>query len=921
VALVVAAAVVPRGVADDRAEIFETKVRPVLVESCVKCHGAGKQSSGLRLDSREAALEGGLNGPAVVPGEPEKSLLVRAVRRTHEDIKMPPKAALPGAAVEAITEWVRMGAPWPSDTHHNAPDASASAATHWAFRPVEPGPLPTVRGAGWVRTPVDRFILARLEAEAIEPAPEADRRTLIRRATFDLTGLPPTPEEVDAFLGDDRPDAYERLIDRLLASPRYGERWGRHWLDVARYADTKGYVFNQERRYPYSYTYRDYVIRAFNDDKPYDTFIIEQLAADRLGPGGDPARLAALGFLTIGRRFLNDQNDIIDDRIDVVTRGLLGLTVACARCHDHKFDPIPTDDYYSLHGVFASSVEPAEAPEVPGTVPPALSADYEAKVRQKQKVIDDAVAAKRVEIRDDLRARVAEYLNVAFELRFNPRGADLDERARAAKLPTSRLRGVAGGWKAKLDASRDAHDPVFAAWHAFAALPESEFSRKAPGVAKALAVDDPTACNPVLARSFADTPPATMAEVVARYGERLAEAGKKWREAEKGGARALDDPAWEALRRVVYDEDGPLAVPDGAGFNRFLDRAERDRLTKLNNDLASLKATHPGSPPRAMVLNDKAEPVEPRVFVRGNPGRPGKTVPRRFLAVLSGPDRTPFREGSGRLDLARAIASKDNPLTARVMVNRIWLNHFGTGLVSSPSDFGARSDPPSHPELLDWLADDFIRQGWSVKSLHRRIMLSATYRQRSEGRPGAMAKDPLNRLYGRFNRRRLEFEAMRDALLAASGALDLTMGGRSVPITEPPFPGRRTVYGFIDRQNLDGLYRTFDFASPDTSSPRRLATTVPQQALFLMNSPFVIEQSRRLASRRELSEGPPEARVSRLYKRLFGREPDGRELAMGVEFVRRQAEAGPQVSADQGLSPWGEYAQVLLLTNEFVFVD
>ncbi len=755
--------------------------------------------------------------------------------------------------------------------------------------------MPSIKSGDWVRTPVDAFILAGLEAAGLSPSPEADRRTLIRRATFDLTGLPPTPGEVDAFVHDQRPDAYDRLIDRLLASPRYGERWGRHWLDVARYADTKGYVFNQERRYPYSYTYRDYVIRAFNEDKPYDRFVIEQIAADRLGLKDDdaPGDLAALGFLTVGRRYLNNNEDIIDDRIDVVTRGLLGLTVACARCHDHKFDPIPTDDYYSLFGIFASSVEPADPPAINGVVPAALKADFEAKVAEKQKAIDDFVAAKRAEVIGDMRGRVAVYLRAAFDLGFSTRAMrgdpKLDERARADKLSPNRLRVFSSRWKDKLDATRSTHDPVFAHWHAFA----EAFAGNGADIAKALAVDGQNVSNAVVAGSFAETPPASMAEVVARYGALLAEADKKARE-NKGAA--LDDPAWEALRLVLYAEDGPLTLPvEGFLRSRVLDRDESNKVTKLTNDLANLKATHAGAPPRAMVLNDAASPVEPRVFLRGNPGRPGKTVPRQFLKLLSGPDRRPFREGSGRLELARAIASKENPLTARVMVNRVWLNHFGTGLVTTPSDFGVRSEPPSHPELLDWLADDFVRQGWSIKSIHRRIMLSNTYRQQSENRSEAIAKDPLNRLWWKFNRRRLEFEAIRDSLLAVSGSLDTEMGGRSVAINDPPFPPRRTVYGYIDRLSLDVVYRTFDFASPDASSPRRLVTTVPQQALFLMNSPFVIAQSRRLAARLESAGEMPEERISQLYQNLFGREPAANEQALGVAFLGRQRDAGPSL--------------------------
>jgi hypothetical protein len=914
-------------VSPDQAAFFETRVRPVFVETCGKCHGVKKQSGGLRLDQRRAILEGGENGPAVVPGDPEKSLLVQAVRRTHEDIKMPPKERLPGPEVEAIAAWVKMGAPWPADT---SPGSSASntndaAVNHWAFQPVKRVAPPAVTNGGWVRTPVDSFILARLDEAGLKPSPQADRLTLIRRLTFDLTGLPPTATEVASFVKDDSRDAYERLVERLLASPRYGERWGRHWLDVARYADTKGYVFTQERRFPYSYTYRDYVIRAFNEDKPYDEFIVEQLAADRLGSGRDPRSLSALGFLTLGRRFLNVQEDIIDDRIDVVGRGLLGLTIGCARCHDHKFDPIPTDDYYSLFGVFASSVEPAELPEIPTEFPPELIADFRRKQQESQKVVDDFLDRCREKLQSDLRERPAAYLRAAVDLGFDARNPRLDDRARADRLPPGRLQFVIQRWKAKLEATRGGHDPIFEPWHAFAALDPADFARKSPAVAKSLSsADDAMAINPVLTRSFAEKPPASMADVAGRYGELLAEADKRWREGEKTGANSLTDPGWEALRLVVRGEGGTLFVGNGP-LGRALDRGERDKLTALQNAVASVRATHPGSPPRAMVLNDAFEPVEPHVLVRGNPSRPGKQVPRQFLAVLSGPARKPFKDGSGRLELARAIASADNPLSARVMVNRVWLHHFGAGLVGTPSDFGLRSDPPTHPKLLDWLADDFVRHGWSIKHLHRRIVLSSTYRQRSENRPEALARDSENRFYWKFNRQRLDFEALRDALLATAGTLDPAMGGRAVSLagSGPPFRARRTVYGFIDRQNLEPLYRTFDFASPDTSSPRRYVTTVPQQALFLMNSPFVIEQARRLAALPELKESEPAERVRRNYLRLFGREPDERELALGTQFIEERERLRPPTSGSlgNGLTPWEEFSQVLLLTNEFAFVD
>jgi hypothetical protein len=394
----------------------------------------------------------------------------------------------------------------------------------------------------------------------------------------------------------------------------------------------------------------------------------------------------------------------------------------------------------------------------------------------------------------------------------------------------------------------------------------------------------------------------------------------------------LPEDEWEALRRVV-SADGPLAVT-AETLPRWLDRDQRTQYNQLSSAVAKIKAMHPGSPPRAMALIDAPTPVEPRVFVRGNPNRPGQTVPRQFLRVAAGPHRQPFANGSGRLELARAIASGDNPLTARVFVNRVWLQHFGKGLVATPSDFGLRSDPPTHPELLDWLADDFVRGGWSVKRLHRRIVLSSAYRQQSLNRPECLAVDPENRLVWKSNRRRLEFEAVRDALLAVSGTLDTTIGGRPVPIFEAPFPPRRTVYGFIDRQNLEGVYRTFDFASPDASSPRRFVTTVPQQALFLMNSPFVIGQARRLASCPQVVGVSAGERVGAFYRLVLGRDPDSHERSVGVAFVERLESSGPAPPPSwsslaataaggrpAGLSGWEAFAQTLLLTNEFMFLD
>jgi cytochrome c553 len=913
-ALLVAAAAWPQAVSAQApsaqaAEFFEARVRPVLADNCFSCHGPKRQRGGLRLDSAAGLRKGGDSGAVVVPGHPEKSLLVQAVRHAGER-KMPPEKKLPPHAVADLAAWVRMGAPWPESAAAKELDPADAWKKHWAGQPVKPPAVPRVPGLPPEASPVDAFLAAALRARGLSLSPPADRRTLLRRVTFDLTGLPPTAEEIEAFAQDPAPDAFARVVDRLLASPHYGERWGRHWLDVARYADTKGYVFEEERRYAYSYTYRDYVIRAFNEDRPYDRFILEQLAADRLG--GAPRTLAAMGFLTLGRRFLNNPHDIIDDRIDVVTRGLLGLTVQCARCHDHKYDPIPQKDYYSLHGVFASSFEPKGLPLIaqPERTPACVAFEKELQARERKYAA--ALEEKRRAALARFRARAADYLLAAHE------GKDV--RPRPPQGPNELAPLMVKRWQAFLAETRKGHNPVMAPWHAFAALPAQGFAARAPALAARIAAnDDPQ--RPIsrpVARLFAGAPPASLREVAARYGALFAEVEKLWQKAQP--AEKFADEHYEAVRQVLYVPGGPVHVPQEEIF-RYLDRAARNQLTALKRQIDQFKASSPVAPPRAMVLQDLPSPVTARVLVRGNPNNPGPEVPRQFLAVLAGPKRKPFTDGSGRLELARAIASRDNPLTARVLVNRVWQHHFGQGLVRTPSDFGLRSDPPTHPELLDYLAWRFMEDGWSVKKLHRLIVLSRAYQQSSADRTDGERIDPDNRLLWRMNRRRLDFEAMRDALLAASGALDRTAGGPAVDLTKAPFAGRRTVYGFIDRQNLPGMFRTFDFASPDTSTAQRHTTTVPQQALFLLNSPFVLEQARTLVRQPDIAgaaEG--EARIQKLYRRVYGRAADRAEVALGLRYLEAaRAEPGP--AGAEGLGPWERYAQVLLLANEFLFVD
>jgi hypothetical protein len=887
-------------------EFFEKKIRPVLVDRCYTCHsqGAQKLKGKLLLDSREGALRGGESGPAVVPGDLEKSLLIKAVRYQDENLQMPPKGRLSPPVVADLEAWVKRGAPDPRGKPQGTADLDlAKARRHWAFQPPKEAPLPKIKRASWVKNGIDAFILEKLEEKGLEPQAAADPRTLLRRVTFDLLGIPPTPEEVDAFVADPSPRAYSKVLDRLLGSPLYGERWGRHWLDVARYSDTKGYVFREERRYPFSYTYRDWVIRALNDDLPYDQFLIQQIAADRLPPGPDKGPLAAMGFLTLGRRFINNIHDIIDDRIDVVCRGTMALTVGCARCHDHKFDPIPTKDYYSIYGVFASSTEPKDLPQIDPPQKTAEMIDYEKQVEAQKAEAARYREDRYRELLPALRTpkAIASALQAAREAQ--DLGAEEKLRGLAQKYEVTVL--VIERWKAALKAAESRKDPVFAAWRAYAALPEKEFAAAAAKVSPE--------GHPKVAQAMSAKPPQSLKEVAERYGELLARAA--------GPAAASGDAEDLELRQILLGPDSPTNVAL-ADVEKLFNRAHREKLQDLTRKVDQLQVTHPGAPAHAMVLVDNPAPTAPHVFIRGNPNNRGEEIPRQFLGILSPRGRQPFRDGSGRLELARAIASPENPLTARVMVNRVWIGHFGAGLVRTPSDFGLRSDPPTHPELLDWLAVRFMAEGWSLKKLHRLILESSTYRQGSSENPRTRQMDPDNRLVWRVNRQRLDFEAMRDSLLAASGQLDLTPGGRPAAWSsahgvnqkmegetirnvaggadpgQEIFSRRRTVYLFIDRQNLMGTYRDFDFASPDTHSPMRFTTTVPQQALFLMNSGFVVDQARALAARPQIAgTRDPEMRIRQLYRLLFGRLPTPEELAVGRRFVETEESRHPDVVA------------------------
>ncbi len=719
-------------------DLFEKEVRPLLANRCWKCHGPEKQKGGLRLDSAAAVAKGGSTGPVVKPGKPEESLLIEAISYKG-DTRMPPDGKLKEKEIAALVAWVKAGAAWPGGELVKAAGFTPEQKAFWAFQPVRDPPVPGVKRTDWAGSPLDAFILAKLEEKGLSPAQRADRRTLIRRVTFDLTGLPPTPPEIDAFLADTSPDAFAKVVDRLLASPHYGERWGRHWLDVARYADSTANDANAIMRY--AHRYRDYVVSAFNNDKPYDQFVLEQLAGDLLPPTSDInaaiEHVIATGFLMIGPKALAETDkeqtllDIADEQIDATSRAFLGMTVGCARCHDHKFDPIPTVDYYALAGIF-----------------------------------------------------------------------------RGTEILKDRERNSSMWWE----------------WPLFQAPGDKPFMVMAP---------------------------------------------------KEGKATTL------------------------------------------------------------------------RVHTRGNRFTLGAEAPRHFLQIVAGENQPALTTTqSGRLELARWVASKDNPLTARVMVNRLWQHHFGTGLVATSDNFGSRGEKPSHPELLDWLASRFMASGWSVKALHRLILLSSTYQMAGTPNPAAAQADPGNRLLWRFPRLRLEAEALRDAMLAVSGQLDRTLGGGDAievvwkagevidakrgfvvntvngnhPVYRAP---RRSLYLPVIRNALPDVLSLFDAADPYAVAAVRNETTVPSQALFMMNNPLVREQAQLFAkSLLADTKMNDEERVRSAYLRALGRPPSTQEVVEAGTFLKEYvASVKGKPEAEARTAAWQGLCQMVFCMNEFLYVE
>ena len=898
-------------------DFFEASVRPVLAANCYDCH-ADEKMGGLRLDSREGLVAGGKSGPAIVPGDPDKSLLIQAVRQTQA-LKMPKGGRLTPAEIDALTAWVKAGAVWPTaasgaaQTRTSAaaavdqPAASASGPAYiikpeqrafWSFQPIRVPPVPAVSHTSWPKTDIDRYVLARLEKAGLAPVRAADKRTLIRRASLDLIGLPPTAEEIEAFEKDDSPAAFAAVVDRLLASPHYGETWGRLWLDVARYGEDDYRSLDPKRRgfnpYPNAYLYRDWVIKSFNDDMPYDQFVRAQLAGDLLPDAAARARtLPALGFLGLGPWFYDNgaveitRADERHDRVDVVSRGFLGLTVGCARCHDHKYDPIPTKDYYSLAGVFLNTSY-HEYPRVPQSVVEEYTRQ-DKQIEKKEKLLGEFSRLESTQLGEALALQSAKYMRAAWKVL----GAPKEEVAK-----------VVDGQKLDYE--------LFDRWLKFLAKPPRFY----PYLTKwqEMIKDGGSAAE---AKTLADEFQALLLDVMfdrkelkeendiiaakALPGTKKKEPGKLPSDfvtnddfcpgcgLELKSLTVERNNLWtDVFQRdlldgfdATTDEERPgLLMFRGWGLERQLSAERRGYVEALRSDIKALRKAQPAKYAFVHGVADVDKPVNLRVSKRGSPYNLGDEEPRHFLSVLSEGDPAPFAAGSGRLELADAILRQ--PLTTRVIVNRLWKGHFGTGLVDTPSNFGVAGERPTNPELLEYLAQRFIDAKGSIKQLHRDIMLSAVYQLSADHSAANFEKDAGNRLYWRADRHRMTAEQIRDALLAVSGALDDKMGGPSTPLS-PSF-SRRTVYGKVSRYKLDEYLQLFDFPSPNLSAERRFTTTVPLQRLFFMNSDFMQQQGE-LIARTVAPAADNTARIQKAYRLIFGRRASDVEVKAGLAYL------------------------------------
>ncbi|MFO0930191.1 MAG: PSD1 and planctomycete cytochrome C domain-containing protein [Gemmataceae bacterium] len=1023
-------------------EFFEKKIRPVLTTACVSCHNGRKTRGGLTLENRAALLRGGDTGPAIVPGHPEKSLLIEAIAY-KDHLRMPPRGKLPAEQIADLTAWVKLGAPWPGGESTARVDKTADPAKqleHWSLQPVRRPRPPAVNDRLWAHTPFVGFLLAWLEAAGIRPAGVADRRTLLRRLTFDLTGLPPTPRELADFLADRRPDAYERAVDRLLASPAHGERWGRHWLDLMRYAETSGHEFDFD--IPHADGYRDYIIRALNDDVPYDQFVREHIAGDLLPqPRRHPAERTNESILGTGFWFLGeskhspvdlrvDGGERRDNMLDVFGKTFLGLTVGCARCHDHKFDPLSTKEYYALVGYLQSArmqrafldpperiAEPARRLRALRAEAARLAIEHTAAALQTRltglaerraavaagRAVDDplrvlrtlgdpaAFDAKRRDLSAQLAVREGQARQATPLETFargdyrdwfvtgdafgdRPAGPDDVEVQPDRPLPVRRIfrgahSGLASGrlqgalrsrtftlekkyllYRVRghgarvnliIDGFQQIRDPIYGGLQFAVHADEPRWHVQNVSMWRGLQayvelLDDGDGAVE-LEQIVCSDQPAPPVEAPNRLIVALVEAARSADEAAGGIERLLLETVtlWRQGKLAGRDDlrdrlallDAVLAADLPTGGKEVPAPA---RLGELVRAAAALEATLP-APRRGLALADGTG-VNERVHIRGNPKTLGDEAPRRLPAVVAGDRQALPPNGSGRLEMAQRLTSSGNPLLARVIVNRLWHHHFGQGIVATTDDFGHQGDRPTHPELLDWLAAELVDTGWSLKHIHRLLLTSAAYRMASRSDPAAEASDPRNLLLHRMPIRRLEAEAIRDALLASSGRLDRRMFGkgplphlsefmigRGRPGASGPLDGdgRRSLYLSVRRNFLSPFFLAFDFPTPFSAIGRRSVSNVPAQALALLNNPFVTGEARRWAD--QLLADPAltdEGRVATLFETAFGRPPDERERADALAFVAEQGREHGRVDA----RAWADLAHVLFNAKEFVFV-
>jgi len=1037
-------------------EFFEKKIRPVLVEHCYECHSAESKTlqGGLSLETAQGLAQGGDSGPALIPEKSDQSLIIQALR--YESTQMPPRGKLSDEVIADFVLWVNSGAADPrvgDSTPIKKSIDFEQARLFWSFVSPKNPELPATKRSGWTESSIDHYTLAAMEARQLSPVSKAGKRELIRRASFDLTGLPPTPQEVDSFLADENTNAFAKLIDRLLDSPAYGERWGRYWLDVARYSEDQAHTFSVQPN-THGYRYRDWVIEAFNSDMPFDLFVKYQIAADVM-PIDEAERLrnlAALGYFGLGAQYYKNTDaakaaaDELDDRIDTLTRGFLGLTVSCARCHDHKFDPIPQQDYYSLAGVFHSS-RLHNAPLVPSPEVDRYNAAQQ-KIKQLDEAIQQTIAREGPKLREARISEVKQYLMATrnFQLaKASDPSLKLPSFAKTNGLEASTLKRWIDFLKSKesspplalkpwfntiaLPSEQQSDQPIDqqseAAAVAFAEYiqlllrqrdgllsPEeqSKLTQNAPTgnaryISPMVTRSSPTAsidvevqgakelflvvndggngpsCDHadwlepklITASGEIDLTERKWETVTATYGSvnlNKNVSGQALRVSGKSYAKGIGTHSTSVLRFELPDDakrfvalggldssgadqggdcgnnarvqfrvytESPTDIQVGQSdllaeiigekglfamelkdIEAKLPEGFRQTLSVQRSELETLRRESPAIYPIAHVIAE-ANPSDLQVMVRGNPANRGELAPRRFLRILSNQPPTAFTQGSGRLELANAIASSENPLTARVMVNRVWQHHFGRGLVGTPDNFGKLGEPPTHPELLEYLTVKFLEQGWSIKSLHREIMLSATYQLSSDRNESNQQIDADNRYLWRMTRRRLDVEAWRDALLAVSGRLDGKLQGPSTNLADAS-NNRRTVYAFISRHELDNMLRLFDFPDANITASVRAETTVPQQQLFVLNSPFMIEQSKAFAARVliEAADGL-EDRIQHAYRLAFGRKASPGELKVGLEYL--QAIDAPEQKDLNKLDRWERYAQALLASNEFLYID